>query len=101
MLANHLEISIDEFEQKFVRQIGVRKSLIEFENGDCVFFDNAKRKCTVYEARPKQCRTWPFWESNLQTPASWKETCERCPGCGHGDLVPLEEITRQAEVVKV
>src|SRR6185503_5784997 len=53
-------MEVDAFESKYVRMVGVRKSLVEFKNGDCVFFDNQSRKCQVYEARPRQCRTWPF-----------------------------------------
>ena len=34
--------SLEEFERKYVRRIGVRRSLIEFPNGDCVFFDGAR-----------------------------------------------------------
>ncbi|MEC9092530.1 MAG: YkgJ family cysteine cluster protein, partial [Planctomycetota bacterium] len=53
------EESIEEFEKLYVRKIGIRKSLKEFPNGDCVFFDNETRRCDVYHARPRQCRTWP------------------------------------------
>ncbi len=77
--------SVAEFERKYVRRIGVRRSLIEFPNGDCVFFDGAARKCTVYGARPRQCRTWPFWQSNLRTEKDWQHTCEVCPGSGRGE----------------
>src|SRR3990172_7081258 len=62
-LAEHLGVSVADFERKYVRRVGSRKSLIEYANGDCVFFDGASRKCTVYQARPLQCRTWPFWQS--------------------------------------
>eukprot|EP00961_Rhodomonas_salina_P046921 629705-Rhodomonas_salina.2 len=27
-----------------------------------------KAICSLYEARPKQCRTWPFWPENLASP---------------------------------
>ena len=67
----------------------MRKSLIEYDNGDCVFFDGKTRKCTVYDARPRQCRTWPFWDSNVRTPEAWAETCEVCPGSGKGKLYQL------------
>src|SRR5580698_7318774 len=60
--------NVEKFEQKYVRKVGNRRSLKEFSNGDCVFFDGEARKCTVYGARPRQCRTWPFWNSNLETP---------------------------------
>ncbi len=80
------------FEKEYVRNVGIRKSLHEFPNGDCVFFDGESRKCTVYEARPRQCRTWPFWESNLKSPEAWEETCAVCPGSGKGRVYSLEEI---------
>ena len=73
-LAARRELDVASFEQRYVRQIGIRKSLKEYKNGDCVFFDNEQRKCTVYEDRPRQCRTWPFWDSNLRSPDSWQET---------------------------
>ena len=62
------EISMEEFQKRYVRLIGIRKSLIELANGDCVFFDNHRRCCQVYEARPRQCRTWPFWSQLIISP---------------------------------
>ncbi len=92
---------VDQFEDLYVRKIGVRKSLKEFPNGDCVFFDNASRRCGVYSARPRQCRTWPFWESNLRTPEAWAQTCESCPGSGAGQLHQLDEIEEQRQIFRV
>jgi Fe-S-cluster containining protein len=100
-LARHLGTSVEDFEARFVRQVGIRKSLIEYDNGDCVFFDNAARKCTVYEARPGQCRTWPFWQSNVRTKKAWDATCAVCPGSGQGKLYPAEHILHQISLVKL
>ncbi len=101
-MAAQLGVSPKDFESKYVRPIGIRRSLIEDEdNGDCVFFDNKSRKCQVYEDRPRQCRTWPFWKSNLRTPQTWGETCEVCPGSGKGKLYQLETIEQQANVISV
>jgi Fe-S-cluster containining protein len=100
-LARRFNLSVEDFEQDYVRQVGVRKSLIEYDNGDCVFFDTDARRCTVYEDRPRQCKTWPFWESNVRTPETWKETCEACPGSGKGNLVPLEKILEQVKVLRL
>lgn len=91
-LAKRLEMELDAFERKFVRQVGVRKSLVEYPDGDCIFLDPDSRGCTVYEDRPVQCRTWPFWNSNLSNRREWKETCRVCPGSGTGRLYTLEEI---------
>lgn len=98
-LARRFNQDVATFESQYVHKIGIRKSLTEKENGDCVFLKD--RKCTVYEDRPRQCRTWPFWESNVRNEAAWQETCEACPGAGKGDLVPLEEIRRQLAVIRV
>ncbi len=100
-LAVTQDMTVADFESKYVRNVGIRKSLVEFANGDCVFFDGTARKCTVYGARPRQCRTWPFWDSNLRTPEAWRQTCEVCPGSGQGALVQLEQIELQRKVLKL
>ncbi len=100
-LAAQLDLSVEEFKQRYTRKIGIRYSLVEYSNGDCVFFDGESRKCQVYGARPRQCRTWPFWNSNLKSAASWDEAAESCPGCNKGDLVPLEKIQEQAARIRI
>jgi Fe-S-cluster containining protein len=100
-LAARVEMTVAEFERRFVREIGVRRSLKERRNYDCVFLDAETRKCTVYEDRPRQCRTWPFWNSTVRTPAAWQHTCEVCPGSGRGTLYSIEQIDEQRSVINV
>ena len=100
-LAAKVGLSVDEFESRYVRRIGVRKSLYEHDNGDCVFFDNQTRKCRVYDTRPRQCRTWPFWDSNIRTRETWADTCQVCPGSGQGRLYQLAEIQVQASTIRI
>ena len=100
-IAEHLKLDIAKFEKKYVRLIGIRKSLIEYANGDCVFFDNQGRGCKIYAARPRQCRTWPFWDSNLNAPESWDEISEHCAGCNKGPLIPFEEIETRRQLRRV
>ena len=100
-LAARLELDEESFEQQYVKQVGVRKSLEERENGDCVLLDAERRCCTVYEDRPRQCRTWPFWDSNLASPEAWAATCDACPGSGQGKLHQLEHIESQRKVMKL
>jgi Fe-S-cluster containining protein len=76
------------------------RSLREKNNGDCVFYDKAQG-CTIYPVRPRQCRTWPFWESNVATPEAWLRTCEICPGSGIGKLIAPEEITLRAKTIEI
>ncbi|MGC4003917.1 MAG: YkgJ family cysteine cluster protein [Pirellulales bacterium] len=97
--AKRLAMDVTDFETKYVRKVGNRKSLTEYENGDCVFL--VDRKCTVYEDRPRQCRTWPFWDSNIKSPKAWAETCESCPGSGVGKVFTVEEILERAAVIRI
>ena len=95
-LAGHLGLEFEQFTQRFVRQVENGYSLIEKPNHDCVFWDAAVG-CTVYEARPMQCRTWPFWPAHLESPQSWQRTQAFCPGCrGDGPVFAVEEIEAQA-----
>lgn len=101
-MAEHLGMLVDDFEYQYVRKIGIRKSLKEIPvSFDCVFFDSESRKCEIYEVRPEQCRTWPFWDSNLKTEEDWERTCDECPGSGTGKLYSLEAIETQRKVVRV
>jgi Fe-S-cluster containining protein len=101
LLAAALQMEASAFEDVFVRTVGKRRSLVELPNGDCVLFDSDTRRCTAYDCRPAQCRTWPFWESNVSSREAWEETCRACPGSGRGTLVAREQIDRQVSVVRL
>ena len=92
--------SVEEVTGLYTRLAGGGRTLREKANGDCVFYDRAAG-CTVYAVRPRQCRTWPFWDSNVETPEAWQETCEICPGSGRGELIPVEEITLRRKVIRM
>ncbi|RMF38998.1 MAG: YkgJ family cysteine cluster protein [Planctomycetota bacterium] len=100
-LARHMNLAVDEFRRRFVRRVGGRYSLVEYPDGDCIFLDSETKGCMVYAARPKQCRTWPFWPSNLKTVRDWEETCQACPGAGKGKLYSLEEIEQARKTKRV
>ena len=100
-MAARLGMTPEAFEAKDVYKVGVRRSLKEGRGGDGVLLDPVTRKCTTYDERPRQCRTWPFWDSNLRSPEAWAEAAEACPGCNKGNLVPLEKIVEQAAQIRV
>lgn len=84
----------------YTRTANGNVSLREKTNGDCVFYDRVEG-CTIYAVRPRQCQTWPFWESNVNTPEAWERTKRSCPGAGTGELIPVEEITRRIKVIRL
>ncbi|MDO4551476.1 MAG: YkgJ family cysteine cluster protein [Planctomycetia bacterium] len=100
-LAQHFQLSSAEFEEIYVRKVGRRKSLREFQNYDCVFFDRFFKNCKIYLLRPRQCRTWPFWNSNLETEDDWDTISRRCPGCNRGETIPLEEILKRKSLIEI
>jgi len=96
-IAEYLGKPIGEIRLFHTRIVRGRVSLTEFANGDCTFFDSKSRKCTVYPARPVQCRTWPFWNSHLASETAWKKVCDVCPGAGVGAFFSLEQIEERAK----
>lgn len=108
-LADHLRLGIDETVRRYCRRIGNRLSLKEHRNVrgeyDCVFLKEqllpdgtisrtkpGKRTCSIYPVRPLQCRTWPFWDGNLASPASWERVGQTCPGANRGKRYALPQI---------
>jgi uncharacterized protein len=99
-IAEFIREPADQVTQLYTRRAKGRRTLKEKANGDCVFFERGQG-CTVYSVRPPQCRTWPFWDSNVATPEDWDRTESVCPGSGEGELIPVEEITRRLKVIKM
>jgi uncharacterized protein len=100
LLARHFDMEPARFEAVYTRKAGRGRSLREQANDDCIFYAEGQG-CLVYESRPRQCRTWPFWEQNVETPRDWQRTQERCPGSGRGQLFTVEDITRRLTQTKL
>jgi len=90
-IARFLEVSIEDLRERALRKVHGRVSLTERANGDCVFY---AKGCSIYPARPIQCRTFPFWPENLRSERDWDEAASECPGMGRGRLYSVEEIAR-------
>jgi uncharacterized protein len=105
--AAYLKMDRVAFLKKHCRLINGRVSLKERRNHrdeyDCVFLEEieianpdgtkrSKRVCTVYDVRPLQCRTWPFWDGLLATPKAWAHAAKGCPGMNVGKSYAREQI---------
>ena len=88
------DCSRSEFMSTFCTVVSVfqvdRISLKEKDNYDCIFWDDGG--CTVYEHRPLQCRSFPFWGSSLASEQAWQELARDCPGIGRGTLHTKDSI---------
>jgi len=64
-IAKLLNLSVNEFGVEYLFKKGYKYSIREIKIKDsfeCVFYDSATNGCKIYEARPSQCATFPFWE---------------------------------------
>ena len=98
-LAVHFNLSPAQFARKYCRFKEGKYALLENRKTyDCVFLrDN---RCTVYEARPIQCRTYPWWVENLRDQNAWEEAAKHCEGIDHPDapLIPALQIEEQCAI---
>ena len=94
--ANALAISKEEFLALYTREVDYglyyMVSLKEKDNYDCIFL--GEKGCTIYEGRPLQCRTYPFWPSIIESRQNWESEKHSCPGIGNGKVISKDEIEK-------
>jgi len=84
-IAKHFGIPLEEAAKKFFKSSYgykrvMRRKADEHFGRICRFFDTAKRRCSIYEARPFACRDYPG-EDN----------------CGYWDFLTFERIAQEDE----
>lgn len=107
-LAARVGMTTEDFLARYTHATREGRSLIEKESEfgrDCIFLDRetvpGKAVCGVYHERPAQCRTWPFWPSNVQTEKNWERARAICPGIGKGQLYTPAQIRVQRDAFKI
>ena len=64
-IADLLGMQANDFAKEYLYKKGYKYSIKEMKfNGsyECVFYNRETNGCGIYDARPTQCRTFPFWE---------------------------------------
>ncbi len=95
-IARFLKLETAEFVRTYVRRAMGDNALLELANGDCVFW--SPTGCRIYEVRPTQCRTFPFWHEYVRSTKGWAEATRRCPGVNKGRLYLPAEIDHLVEL---
>ena len=118
-IAAHLNLTADDFSAQYTRRRLRGWRNLKQQDGEshgCIFLDDAGQ-CSIYEARPVQCSTYPWWPSLLKSEDSWAEETVLpdaieggphwslewgvCEGIGHAegrvvDLATIEEQRKKA-----
>ena len=66
----------------YLKKVGFKHSIKEVliqGSYNCVFY-TAGVGCGIYDARPIQCRTYPFWD---YFKTNTEELIKECPGINH------------------
>lgn len=95
-----LKIDAKECVEKYCRWVmyygGVEVlALQENEKYTCILWNNG---CSVYEGRPLQCSTYPFWSWMIADKETWNECSKTCPGMNNGKLWSKELILEQKKL---
>ncbi len=95
-LVHFTQLSEEQFLEQYCRVVNFnseqRLSLIETKKFDCIFWKEELQGCSVYSARPLQCRTYPFWSGIVATQTSWDREATHCPGMNKGIVYTPEEV---------
>ena len=94
-MSRHLKLTKKAFIETYCNEVDGH---VHLKNPDqsCGFLKD--NRCTVYEGRPNQCRTWPFWPENMKTKTWNEDLIPFCPGIGKGRLYSKEEIEAQLKL---
>ena len=88
-IAEFLHIPESNFIEKYLYPFRDSYSIKEYSDGRCFFYEDG---CLIYPVRPNQCKTFPFWFSNLRSEENWQRVSDECSGIGCGRLYSKEEI---------
>ncbi len=93
-IAAELKITETEFIERYCINVygpnGRRISLGEHSNKDCIMWRDGG--CSIYNERPMQCRSYPFWPQILEARSAWVDAARSCPGVNVGRIHTETEI---------
>lgn len=96
-MADYLNLNDDFlFAEKYTKTIRQNdQTLISLKSkpnrNECVFLDSSSKKCTIYDVRPTQCRTYPFWPQNVIGSSEWESEARRCEGIKISPYIPTSD----------
>ncbi len=77
-IAKLLDMEVVDFAKEYLFKKGYKYSIKErkfHESYECVFYNRETNGCTIYDARPVQCKTFPFWDYYKTRVDELKQEC--------------------------
>lgn len=78
-IATYLGMAEKQFKKKYTEWfLFLGRALKWSEKGTCLFLKN--KECSIYNARPAQCKTWPFWKRLSENNKDLERAKKYCKG---------------------
>ncbi len=61
LLALDVKVFIDKYLFKKMYKYSIKEQKYN-DSYECIFYDRDSNGCKIYDARPTQCKTFPFWD---------------------------------------
>ena len=92
-IADFLELTTDEFQNRFLEKKHNQLYAKTGPDNFCIFYDK-KDACKIHPVKPRRCTLWPYYPAIVGDMDNWKLAQEACPGINPD--CPFEEFVRQA-----
>ena len=101
VIADELYMDVKSFDEAYITKDSSgqspKRSLRTVDNR-CIFLDPNTKQCSIYEVRPTQCRTYPFWPQMVVSPFDWKVAAMECEGIKVDDEQSLKNLGQDSRV---
>ncbi len=92
--ARFLGMAASDFEERYVYRTRHLRRLRSLRVARCPFLRDFG--CAINDAKPTQCRLYPFWPELVDRPANLHRALAHCPGLGKGEVISLEIAQERA-----
>lgn len=78
VISEFLAIDIKQLVSKYLFKKDYKYTIKEnkiYDSYECIFFDRELNGCKIYDARPNQCKTFPFWDYYKTKIGELKDEC--------------------------